>query len=136
MADYDLKRLSELPQASTLNPWDVIPIVQAGVTKIVSAEKFGSGGGGGSLSADSDTGTITVQIPARRMLGFFVIRTAGGGTFDLGLTPGGAEKLAAEPLTAGVWSTYSAPIFGGDLGQNLYFENLTGFAEVILFLLA
>lgn len=134
MADLVLVPLSTLPQATVVNAWDVFPIVQDGITKIASAEKIG--GAASTPTVVSSTGAAVVNVPAGKLMAFFVIRCSATGNFNLGSTLGGTDLLEGENLaTAGVWYVYQFMRYGGDDGLPIYFSSLPGLAEIKLFYL-
>lgn len=132
--DLVLVPLSTLPQANSVNPWDVFPIVQNGVTKIASAEKLP--GAAVSPGVQTDTGSATINVTAGKLMAFFVIRCSATGAFNLGSTAGGNDWLEAETIPAAdTWYVYQFMRYGGDDGLPIYFSSLPGLAEIKLFYL-
>jgi hypothetical protein len=134
MDNLNLVPISTLPQADNVQPWDVVPIVQNGITKIASAEKFVPAVS--SMQTQSSTGSATVMVPAGRLMAFFTLRCSASGAFDLGSTPGATDWLAGEPLAdANTWYIYQFMRYGGDVGLDIHFSNLPGTADIKIFFL-
>lgn len=125
MNTYDLKKISALPSAGTINSADIVPIVQGGVTKKTTFQvlqnTFGSGPGGGAATvievvvAGSDTVVFGEGVFLQA-----IVFTGADGAVQVGLTASGTEivddAIAGKPL---VYSLLPDPFFPA--GVTLHF---------------
>lgn len=127
MSTYDLKKISQLPAAGTVNNADLVAIVQGGVTKRttwgVIASVIGTTPGTGGAAAIFDlsvAGSGSILFESGVYLQAFIF-TGDDGPVEAGTTNGGTElvddAIAGKPL---VYSLLPDPFHPS--GVTVYFE--------------
>ena len=122
---YDLKKISQLPAASALSDADLIPIVQAGVTKKATKAQVGASiiaAAAASQAIVVDvSGSDSIELPAATYIQAIII-TGSTGPVNVGTTDNGGE-LVDDTVSTGVPLVYSLlpdPFFLG--AQTIYFN--------------
>lgn len=131
--DLTLIPITELPQADVINPWDIFPFVQGGVTKSGSIDKL-PGAAVNSVFTVT-TGAAELIIPGMKLLTAFAIRSAVTGSFAAGTSVGGSQLLSGESLAAGEWALYSVNWFAGSTDRSIYFTFPVAVVEIKTFIL-
>ena len=122
---YDLKKISQLPAASALSDADLIPIVQAGVTKKATKAQVGASiiaAAAASQAIVVDvSGSDSIELAAGTYIQAIII-TGSTGPVNVGTTDNGGE-LVDDTVSTGVPLVYSLlpdPFYLG--AQTIYFN--------------
>ena len=122
---YDLKKISQLPAASALSDADLIPIVQAGVTKKATKAQVGASiiaAAAASQAIVVDvSGSDSIELAAGTYIQAIIV-TGSTGPVNVGTTDNGGE-LVDDTVSTGVPLVYSLLPDPFDLGtQAIYFN--------------
>ena len=122
---YELKKISELPAASALSDADLIPVVQAGVTKKATKAQVGAsiiGAAAASQAIVVDvSGSADIELAAGTYIQAIIV-TGSTGPVNVGTTDNGGE-LIDDTISTGVPLVYSLlpdPFYLGT--QAIYFN--------------
>lgn len=132
VTSLELVPILSLPQAENVNVYDIVPIVQNGVTKRASAQQMPGAAGVANLNTDSST-TITMPLQQGKILAKFIIKSTAN--FDLSVTAGATTYLENEPIEAGVPRLFTVDVFDWFGPLNVVFTGLTGIVEIKIFLM-
>lgn len=122
---YELKKISQLPAASSLSDADLIAVVQAGVTKKVTKAQLAAsiiaGESASQVVIVPVTGSADIELPAGTYIQAIIV-TGSTGPVNIGTTDNGGE-LVDDTVATGVPLVYSLlpePFYQG--AQDIYFN--------------